>query len=299
MSKKTANKAILFADIARSTQLYEKLGDEMAQSLISSVLKILSEVTRRYNGVVIKTIGDEIMCVFDSAVNAVEAARAMQESLNRKVISDKFDMMSPNIYVGLHIGPVIKEKGDVFGDAVNVAARMVDLAKPRQILTTEETVKSLSPELKFRTECVDTTIIKGKSGEIKIYEVVWEHQDQTVMVNSLINSQTFRLRMEVKCRGRAVEIDQDHPVLTIGRQAHNDLIVDDGRVSRSHARIEYKRGKFLLIDQSSNGTYILPEGGKNTKVRRDETPLFGHGIISLGRMPDPGNPDIINFTIKS
>ncbi|MCD4716691.1 MAG: hypothetical protein K8R45_08115, partial [Desulfobacterales bacterium] len=63
-TRETDTLAILFADIAKSTNLYETLGDKIAQNLIGTCLSLFSDVTARYNGTVIKTIGDEIMCTF-------------------------------------------------------------------------------------------------------------------------------------------------------------------------------------------------------------------------------------------
>lgn len=290
---------ILFADIAKSTNLYEVLGDVAAQKVIGVVLSNLSQVAERHRGRIIKTIGDAVMCTFQLVNDAVEAARDMQETVGRLGFLEYPQVSSLNIYVGLQSGMVIEREGDVFGDAVNVAARMTELAKPRQILTTEKTVSELAPELAVMARCADTTTLKGKTGEVKVFEVVWEQQDQTVMVDGLLDSHVFRLRLELRLGGVVLEVDQNRPIVTLGRQSHNDLVIDDGRVSRSHARIEYRRGKFVLIDQSSNGTFVLPTGGKTTRLRRDEAPLLGHGMIGLGKPPAPNSAEAVHFMIKT
>ena len=107
--------------------------------------------------------------------------------------------------------------------------------------------------------------------------------------------------MELKFGDQSVEVGKDRSFINIGRQRHNDLVVDDIRVSRTHARIEYRRGKFILIDQSTNGTYAQDQGGKNIHLRRDETPLSGSGVISLGREMDSNDTEdtsLIHFEIK-
>ncbi|MBU2487909.1 MAG: FHA domain-containing protein [Proteobacteria bacterium] len=299
MEKQTETRTILFADIAKSTQLYEVAGDEIAQALIGRIINRLSEITIRHGGEVIKTIGDEIMCTFPTPDSAVGAAKDMHGSMAGFPVPDAPPGFGkPNLYVGLHQGPVIREDNDVFGDAVNVAARMVSMAKPRQILTTEDTVDTLSPEYRDHAECVDKTIIKGKSGTASIYEIIWERQDLTVMVDSLMDSQTFRFRLELKLGDQCIHVDQTRPSATFGRQKHNDLVVDDSRVSRTHSRVEYRRGRFILIDQSSNGTYVQDSQGKITKLRRDEGPLLGSGTIFLGRKPEPNPKDVIEYAIK-
>lgn len=298
MTRENITLAILFADIAKSTHLYETLGNKVAQNLIGGCLSLLSKVTAQHHGTVIKTIGDEIMCTFPGADDAVEAAIDMNRDLEQMPVVDSPGTPPPNIYVGIQFGPVIRENDDVFGDAVNVAARMVAMAKQRQIITTEETVELMKSEHKSTARCIDKTTVKGKSGEINIYEVVWEQQDATVMMDEPLDALTIQSCMELQFQGNMIKIDQNRPIVTLGRQSHNDLVVNDNRVSRTHARIEYRRGKFVLIDQSTNGTAALLQGKKSINLKRDEAPLLGNGIISLGREANPDSPLAIHFNIK-
>jgi len=66
-------------------------------------------------------------------------------------------------------------------------------------------------------------------------------------------------------------------------------------VSRVHARIEMRRTKFILVDQSTNGTFILPQGGQMVHLRRDEMPLEGEGLINLGKEATPDAPMVIRY----
>lgn len=298
MTRKTGTLAILFADVAKSTHIYETLGNKDAKDLIDSCLSLLRKVTNIHKGKVIKEIGDEIMCVFPTAMDAVEAAKDMHQALEDMPALDKPDYTSPNIYVGIQYGPVIIESGDVFGDAVNVAARMVALAKQRQIITTEETINALPPGHDFNVHCIDKTTVKGKSGEMNIYEVIWEQQDLTVMIDDSQESGVIKARLELKFEGQVLELDENRPSVTLGRQVHNDVVVNDTRVSRSHARIEYRRGKFVLIDQSSNGTFLLVKGKQGITIKRDEAQLIGSGIIGLGRDVTPESPVAVHYAIK-
>jgi pSer/pThr/pTyr-binding forkhead associated (FHA) protein len=132
-----------------------------------------------------------------------------------------------------------------------------------------------------------------------IYEVIWEQQDATVMVeDDSLDARKIESRMELKFQGSTVHVDQNRPSVTLGRQNHNDVVVNDGRVSRSHARIEYRRGKFILIDQSTNGTFALIQGKKSVTLRRDEASLLGKGIIGLGREVTDESPVAIHYSIQ-
>jgi class 3 adenylate cyclase len=143
MPQANQNLAILFADISGSTSLYETLGDERAHKLVSNFISVLSDIISQYQVKIIKTIGDEVMCTFASAYQAIHAAIGMNKALDTMPPIPLKKPISPSIRIGLHMGPVIWQGGDIFGDAVNVAARMVTMAKPRQIITTEQTIDKL------------------------------------------------------------------------------------------------------------------------------------------------------------
>ena len=238
------------------------------------------------------------MCVFPSALSALEAARDMHQALEDMPPMDKPGFTSANIYIGIQYGTVIFEGGDVFGDAVNVAARMVVLAKQRQTIITQETMDALPDGHSFNVHYIDKTTVKGKSGEMNIYEVIWEEEALTVMIDPNVNIEIIKTRLELKFGNQVNELDENHPSVTLGRQSHNDLVVNDSRVSRVHARIEYRRGKYILIDQSSNGTYLQIQGKKNIVINRDESQLIGNGLIGLGREPTPESPKVIQYSIK-
>ncbi|MBW1813008.1 MAG: adenylate/guanylate cyclase domain-containing protein [Deltaproteobacteria bacterium] len=299
MTRETTKLAVLFADIAKSTELYETIGDKNAQIQITSTLSLLSEVASNFNGVVIKTIGDEVMCTFPNSDCAMEAAKRMHMALDEISINNKKDFTPVNIYIGFHYGQAIIDGNDVFGEAANIAARMVALAQQRQTLTTEETAKSLSPTLQSSTRFIYKTTIKGISGETNIFECIWEQHDVTVMMDTSAATTLHKVKAHLKLQfqDQIIEVDESRPVLTLGRQKHNDLIFKGERVSRSHARIEHRKGRFVITDKSSNGTYVIFEGKKNIHLKREETQLLGKGVILLGKKPDGDLSEVINFEI--
>ncbi len=162
MSPKSANLAIMFADISGSTRLFEVLGDSNARAIIAETLHVLTDIVHTYSGKVIKTIGDEIMCTFPTADDATNAACQMQEDLDEINTTQDADKPEIKIRVGLHFGPALLEGGDVFGDAVNVAARMAAQAKGGQIITTKTTLDLLEPIMQASARFVDNAPIKGK-----------------------------------------------------------------------------------------------------------------------------------------
>ena len=291
--------AILFADISGSTRLYETLGDVAAKKIVGRVFSVLTDAIQRNDGTVVKTIGDEVMCRFESAEHAARASMEMQRSLKNSVASGEIDARAFGIRVGFHFGPVILENDDLFGDAVNIAARVTSKAKPREILTTKDTVDQIPPELRSMTRFVDQVIVKGKQEELKLFEVVWEHDGVTVADDA--NKDRLKQFRSLRLRIWDTEfvLTQAHPSVQLGRGKENDIVIEDTRVSRMHTRIEFRRDKFVLIDQSINGTYVLVFGEREVLVRRDELQLRGSGIIALGHSVETGSEESIHFVCES
>jgi class 3 adenylate cyclase len=283
MARKTANLSIVFADISGSTRLYETLGDTVARELVAECLGVMSEQVERFSGTVIKTIGDEIMCTFNSADLAVEAAMGMQEG-----VGEDLPERNPNtpssltIRVGLHHGSAILEGGDVFGDAVNVAARMAGLAKGGQIITTKDTAELLPPALRSSTRYLHRLSVKGKSEDIDIFEIIWQAEDVTRMATGLLKGQSKQASLRISYNGLEQSLDQDMDPIILGRGKKADVVINDSMASREHARIECRRGKFILTDMSTNGTYVQSSEGPSY-LRREDLVLTGEGRIAFGR----------------
>lgn len=287
--------AILFADVAGSTRLYETLGDRAAKQAINGVLERMMVVAGRYSGVLVKTIGDEILVRFPTAERAVSSAIAMQEAL----ATDTSAPVRLQMRMGLQWGPIIMENGDVFGDAVNVAARMSAIARAGQIITTQETVLALPANLAGKTRLYDTTHVKGKQDSLVIYQVLWEEEaDATVFVAGTNPgrpaSETALPTLQLRYQDQARELEMGS-TLGIGRAETADLVVGSPLASRHHARIESRRGKFVFIDQSTNGSYVRTEDGNVVYLRREELPLWGRGEISLGEDFSEDTSHLLHF----
>ncbi len=297
MASDPPNLAILFADISGSTRLFEMLGDAEARRVISGCLELLAEITARHQGTVVKTIGDELMCTFPDAESAVTAAGEMPECLEEEPAEtvDKHPL-SIRIRVGLHHGPAIVEAGDVFGDAVNVAARMVSLSKASQIITTRATFEQLPSILRASSRLIDRAPVKGKEKPVDIYEVLWQQDDVTRMSTAVLagNAQA-PARLKLRYRRRQMILGEERTVAILGRSKSADLTVNENLASRLHARIEYRRGKFFIVDQSTNGTYVELAGSEESFLRREEMLLAGSGRISLGRAFAKSPKEVVHF----
>ncbi len=287
--------AILFADVVGSTKLYELMGDLKARETVGRCLEAMSRASERCNGTVIKTMGDEVMATFPCVDDAVEAAAQMQKFISDEVDADDVPVA---IRVGFHFGPVMEEDGDVFGSAVHIANRMSNQAKAAQIVTSGTTVAMMSPERQASTRQIDLASIKGTTGEVALFEVLWQQGENTRMLPTLDWSEATGVRtqrLRLRYRGQEIVVDEAKPNVSIGRAEDSDLVVKDTLISRLHARIEFIRGKFILIDESTNGTCVLLANGEEHFVRRDSVQIKGEGSIGLGRVPQADSPQAIHF----
>lgn len=286
---------ILFADVSGSTKLFETRGDVQARSLIAAILGALSEVTARHGGRVIKTIGDEVMCTFPGPMQGLLASVDMQKRIAHDPGFSK-DRLA--VRIGLHFGDTLVEDNDVYGDAVNVAARMASLAKREQIIATASTLKMLTNAGMLHTRSVGQARVAGKQHPIDIVDIQWQEDTSNVtMVQRAIRldgNEAGKDKLVLRYRGQVLELDPLSPPFTLGRDAASSLCVDAEWVSRNHALIEYKRGYFMISDRSTNGTYVKLGDDDELRLHRDEVHLRKTGAISLGQSI-PLNPDHIVY----
>ena len=291
--------AILFADVVGSTRLYDLMGDLRARDMVAICIEVMRSATEQRQGTVIKTMGDEVMATFPTADAALNAAAQMQQQISSHA-QLKVEGQPVAIRIGCHFGPVMLENRDVFGAAVHTANRMTSQAKAGQIVTTAATVDRLSPDWRASCRQIDVATLKGQGSEVVLYEVLWQTEDITSMVPGIANeARPHRsMRLRLRCDDRELLVDERHSSITIGRAEDNDVVVKGNLISRLHARIEISRNKFVLIDQSTNGTFVQAADGEESFVRRDSLQIKGEGLIGLGKLPERGSAQTIRFALE-
>lgn len=299
MTTRAAEVSVLFADIGDSTALYEMLGDSEAHQVVTRVLETLSDVTRRHGGTVVKEIGDEIMVTLDTVDAAAATACDMHEALEDR---NEYDPAKTTVAVriGLFHGPVIADTEDIYGDTVNIAARMVSQAKARQTVLPRSTAGMLSEEFRRSTRFIDYATFRGK-GEVELVELLWEHDDLTLMAgtdHALDASSNPAGCLRVRYGEYEVVLDASRTVLVLGRNRVCNLRIDEPLASRQHIRIERRNDRFFLVDQSTNGTWLRQTDGSEHFIRRSEYPLVDAGRISLGRRLDDRRARTVEFLVE-
>lgn len=280
---RTTELAICFADVCDSTAIFEEYGDDRSREIVGKVLRLLGDVIEDHDGTVVKTIGDEVMGTFPEIDAATQAVMQFPDTVKQ---DDTLAALGLQIRVGLCHGSVVQEEdGDVFGDAVNVASRLVDWARADQIVTTAQTLESLSAPLQGRTRNLGTTTFRGKKEPVEIVELLDEKDGAglTVAVGHQYSEspQEQRSTLSLLYEGKTTTVEEGP--LTLGRGSACDLQVSDSRVSRTHAVIERKDSSFVITDTSTNGTYVQIGDEDVVFLHHDELRLHGSGQISLGR----------------
>jgi class 3 adenylate cyclase len=288
-------KAVLFADVAGSTKLYDTLGDTQAKQMVDECVELMSGIASRYDGRVVKTIGDEVMCLLPDADSGCLAATDMQLRISElPAVSN----MKRAIRAGFHAGPVILDDNDVFGDTVNVAARMAGVAKAMQIITTRATVDMLSPLLRKSSRPIASLAVKGKVDDVEVCEIIWQGEDElTTMAASSSPAAAGLAILRLQYGAMQVVLDKPNASIVLGRDASCNIAIADRMASRHHARIERRRDKYYLVDQSTNGTYVVFAGEPEIALRREEVMLRGNGRIAFGRSVSESMEGTVEFRL--
>ena len=297
------HRAVLFVDVTDSTRLYESLGDTVALTLINGAFARLEPILARHEGSVVKALGDGLICAFADPDNAFRAACEIQTTLHAAAQGEPSRLQ---LKIGFTYGPVILDKGDVFGDTMNVCARLVTLANPEQILTSAATVEALSPGLRTRCRALFPTRLKGKAEEVPVCEVIWRYDPALTETNLTRASFARALQQSLKLiyRGNIYVVNRARPTLQMGRDDANDIVIVSLFASRVHARVSSREGHFVVADLSSNGTFLLPEDDSGVQsaeihLRREEAVLPGRGWLGLGKNATTHGDHSVRFSLQA
>lgn len=277
--------AVLFADVAGSTALYEVLGDECAFALVEACLSTMGSCTTEHRGRLVKTIGDAVLAVFPASDDAAAAAIAMH---GRVDALGPANPVRPALRIGFHFGPVVAHAQDVFGDSVNLASRLCDLALRGQIVTDSQTARRLAdPAHRAALQPLYAVPVKGKAQEVELVELAWQAGgDERTWIVPAQGAGAAALapaRLTLLLGTRQIEMGPERRKVTIGREPEADFCIPERSVSRAHARIERRREHFVLADHSANGSFVSFEGRPEIRVHHEELTLLGEGWLAFGQ----------------
>jgi adenylate cyclase len=302
-----AERTVLFADLRGSTSLFERLGNAEATSVITHTVNALAGSVADCGGHVVKTLGDGLMAVFETPVPGVKAAASMHDSLERLVARGSAHGASAGLrglklQLALARGEIVEMAGDCFGDAVNVAARLLDHAGDNETLITEEVFSGLEHVDQARFRSLDWMHLRGRAEPVHVHLLGGRRAAGDVAVATAFGTALMPSHEPEGIRLSWQRINKlvasDRLPIVLGRSPQSAFCVDDSRVSRQHARLDWQAGVFSLIDLSINGTFVTFSGVEEVvSLKRGTCTLHGGGVIGLGGPPSHPRSAVVKFEI--
>ncbi len=282
---------VVFADLMGSTAVFETIGNARASQVVTQLTQWIGEICVAHAGRVVKTLGDGVLAVFPHAPDAVAAVVEMQRGHQKRIASSAASTRMP-IRVGVARGEVEFVDGDCYGDAVNVASRLSDLSGPHQIWANSSSLEDASEGDGVRFRPLGPITIRGRAEPCSVFQVEWHENlssdfltmqatldsQQDLMEKDLLGGEIELVWLDVRKRFRSFQLP-----IHIGRVSQAEFVVNDPRVSRAHARVDWRNGSILLVDVSTYGSWVrFSGGGSDLLLRREECVLHGRGEIALG-----------------
>ena len=291
VSQTTVHTTVVFADLIGSTGLFEATGNAKAARVVTELTQWICEVFVSNGGHIVKTPGDGVLATFSQASNAIEAVIEMQRRHQKHLVSSRTSLRMP-IRVGVASGEVEIVAGDCYGDAVNVAARLSDLSGASQIWAASSVLDSAGRDASIRYRPLGPISIRGRAEPCSVYQVEWKVEENSDFLTMQASVDTSRPSLTGDALGGEISLAWldtvksfkafDLPV-HIGRDRNVEFIVNDPRVSREHARLDWRNGSVVVVDVSTYGSWIRFSGASSdVPLRRDECVLHGTGEIALG-----------------
>jgi adenylate cyclase len=302
-----AERTVLFADLRGSTALFERLGNAEATSVITHTVNALGASVAQRGGQVVKTLGDGLMAVFEMPAPAVAAAALMHEALENLVQRGSAHGASTGLrglrlQVALARGEIVEMGGDCFGDAVNVAARLLDHAGDNETLITEEVHAGLARVDQARFRSLDWMHLRGRAEPVHVHLLGGKRPAGDIAAATAFGAALMPAAepegMRLSWRHTSRLVSSDRMPVILGRSPQSAFCVDDARVSRQHARLDWQGGVFSLTDLSINGTFVrFANADEVISLKRGTCTLHGSGVIGLGAPPSDPKSAAVKFEV--
>jgi len=292
---------VVFADLVGSTGIFERLGDQTAGRFVTQLTAALSRTFEMHRGRVVKLLGDGLFVVFPHESDAVAACVEIQSRLFEKPVYPGSLGTPVQMQMGIESGEVVEIDGDCYGDAVNTAARLADLAGAEQILTTQRVRAALPDGLRGSLRSLGPIYLRGKVEAAELFRVDWRPErddDATVMGVSMFRTAPAGGELQISAAGQTLRVQPQGERLSLGRSTTAHLSINDARVSRIHATVEWRGGHYVLSDVSSFGTWVYVGNQPEPVIlRRTECYLVGQGHIALGCDRNAEASPLVAFTV--
>ena len=282
---------VVFTDLFGSTRVFEALGNAKATQAVMQVTTWIAKIVEAHDGRVVKMLGDGVLALFDDSASAINAVVEMQR-LHQKRMTHVAPSHRMPIRVGVASGDVEMVAGDCYGDAVNIAARLSDLSGAHQIWANSAALDTATEGDGVRFRILGPINIRGRAEPCTVYQIDWQDDVASDILTMHAETDPQFDVTQTDALGGQIELSwldtrktfQSFELpIHIGRMHQAEFVVNDPRVSRTQARVNWRNGSVMLVDLSSYGCWMrFSGGGADLLLRREECVLHGHGEIALG-----------------
>lgn len=264
---------VLVSDITGSTALFERLPEDRALAEVSAMLERMRALIEESGGHCVKAKGDDILSFFDAPDAAFAAAWAMLNEPWSQGLT---------VHAGIYFGEILSHADDIYGNAVNTAARLASLAKAGEMLLGDASFDDLSPENRARFSAIGALPLRGKEAAVRVYSCSIATLVAQTLVGRGNDSGTIARTFAAFTLGDGHWELEEGGRLSIGRAVESDILRNHPSVSRDHGEVVIRSGQLEFTDHSSTGSVVRLSDGQDIVVHRRTTLLSGSGLIFVG-----------------
>jgi hypothetical protein len=281
---------IVRGEIIGGVRLANRLGAKESEHALVRCLKRLERTGEGFRGRVLDSFNHgRISFVFPSSEEACLSTIEMQR---RMADTPSVAGIKLNIRLAL-LSAASEEK------ATQGVGKLLELSLPNQILCDRQTLLEVAASVGLKVRDLHQQLNLDDGKPAQIMELIWHESDEDLpatLTSTTLLAQEFpssegdvpvqtpgvQIRLRVHHGDKKIILDEKTPFITLGREYHNDIVINDSRISRQHARIERKGAHYCLVDMSTNGTFVTHTNAPEVFLRKDSLPLHETGIMCLG-----------------
>lgn len=285
--------SVLCASVSGAGPELGGMAGSEAEHAFGRFSKRIRNVVVSFGGTVVERADAKVMAYFPESEDALQSAIEIQR---RVVALPPFSGMPLTVGVGVCGGHASAEKRFFPEAGGNAATSLSDLAAPRQVLFSMPRRASPLPWMPLVAHGLPDLALASGQRRLGVFSVDWQKFDP-FSLRLMISRGAGEGLMYLRFKALDMVLDLHRPLLTIGRHADSDFRLGDPRASRIHARIERRGSRFVLVDRSSNGTFVTLDGEPEHFIRNHEMPLRGRGVLSFGGPAANAGAECVTFEI--
>ena len=271
-------RAILMADVSGSTLLYERHGDEEASRRVFQCVERMQRIATENGGEFVRSKGDDVLCLFSNPDIAVATARDILSQNEADTVS---------VHAGIHWGQVLWRGEELFGGALNIAARLSSHAKSNEALISSDLTDRLSPVQSMDLRHMGEIALRGTVEPTLVSSLMIENfGDMTFISVPPRRGGSVPAKPEKTILGYLNFPGWSHSLcegdeIKIGRSLECDLVLSEPWISRVHATVTVRGGLVEFADRSAGGCSLSFGMDNSHFIRRQTVNLNGEGKIEL------------------